>query len=94
MDIDCKQDVFIAFLQLVNEFKEVREIEFDTFKAIFTKIKESNFAGSDEINDSVKKCIEKIKECTSYYKLITYLINKIDYKFLIRLNKVWNVYYL
>lgn len=58
-----------AFLKVVTEFKDIKEIEFDTFKEIFPKVK---------LPEDVDK---EIMEQKNYFALINMLQTKIGYGF-------------
>jgi len=67
-EIDKKQNFYRAFLKIVVEFKDVKEIEFEDFKSIAKNIVLPNGA--------------ELSEWTSYKDLITEIQTKAGYDFL------------
>jgi len=69
-DVENTETFYKAFSKLVTEFKDIREVEFDIFKEII-------------IDSKIPKDVEiKIQDIKSYYELIKYLQEKIDYGFI------------
>ena len=65
-NVNDEQSFYKSFLKLVVEFKDIREIEFDTFKTILDKVVMPH----------------ELKTYNSYYEMIKDLQNKISYVFL------------
>lgn len=65
-NVNDEQSFYKSFLKLVVEFKDIREIEFDTFKNIIEKVTMPH----------------ELKTYNSYYEMIKDLQNKIGYDFL------------
>lgn len=69
-DAEDDKSFYRAFLKLITEFKDIREIEFDIFKKI---IKNTKFPNDIEVDMDTKE---------SYFDLIQDIQKKIDYGFL------------
>ncbi len=69
-DVEDDKSFYRAFLKLITEFKDIREIEFDIFKKI---IKNTKFPDNIEVDMDTKE---------SYFDLIQDIQKKIDYGFL------------
>jgi len=69
-DVDNNKRFYEAFSKLITEFKDIREIEFDTFKEIIKGTK---------IPDEIEIDIETQK---SYFELMKQVQEKIGYKFI------------
>ena len=65
-NVNDEQSFYKSFLKLVVEFKDIREIEFDTFKNIIDKVTMPH----------------ELKTYNSYYEMIKDLQNKIGYEFI------------
>jgi len=65
-NVNDEQSFYKSFLKLVVEFKDIREIEFDTFKTILDKVVMPH----------------ELKTYNSYYEMIKDLQNKIGYEFI------------
>lgn len=65
-NVNDEQSFYKSFLKLVVEFKDIREIEFDTFKTILDKVTMPH----------------ELKTYSSYYEMIKDLQNKIGYEFI------------
>lgn len=76
-NVSIEKDFYRVLLKVVTEFKDIKEVDFDTFKTILNK------AGiSIPKNKETNEPIIKLKLDDSYYGLINQLQEKIDYKFL------------
>ena len=74
-NVTNEKDFFRVLLKVVTEFKDIREIEFDTFKNIIKKVtlpKKND--GTTDIND--------LNLSDGYFGLIKQLQEKIAYEFL------------
>lgn len=65
-NVNDEQSFYKSFLKLVVEFKDIREVEFDTFKNIIEKVTMPH----------------ELKTYNSYYEMIKDLQNKIGYEFI------------
>lgn len=65
-NVNDEQNFYKSFLKLVVEFKDIREIEFDTFKNIIDKVTMPH----------------ELKTYNSYYEMIKDLQHKIGYEFI------------
>ena len=72
-----EKDFYRVLLKIVTEFKDIKEVDFDTFKSIIEKT-ESHIPKNKNTNE----VIIKLKLDDNYYGLITQLQEKIEYEFL------------
>jgi len=70
-DVESEKDFYRAILKVVTEFKDIKEIEFETVKEIFNQLQ-------DSLPENIDSNIAKQE---NYYNLITVLQDKIGYEF-------------
>lgn len=73
--VDNEKDFYRVLLKVVTEFKDIREIEFDTFKNIIDKV---TLPKKDDTTNIIELVLDD-----GYFGLITQLQNEIAYEFLI-----------
>ncbi|QAA31331.1 hypothetical protein [Clostridium manihotivorum] len=79
------KEFYRAFIKLINEFKEIREIGFEDFRTIICNMKFEEEWNSEE--NKFKKEFVNIKNClssddTNYYEVIKAIIQKAEYELL------------
>lgn len=79
INVDTEEKFYRAFLKLINEFKEIRQIEFQVFKSIILGVNTNESKG--EINSAIKEILKTVKseECKTYYNIIQKIYKYIHY---------------
>lgn len=79
MHVNNKVEFYRALLKLINEYKEIKEIDFMRLKRVFENLRKNNI--KVDFEDSNIQ-VEDLTEYPSYNELIDSLLNKCEYIFL------------